>query len=134
MSAYRLNTAPASAPPASSCLWMLIEPQLLMFTATGGTKSLRADVNESDERLLRYAEPNDWQTLGLKSDDRRSCASPNVRALWPPRPSLSAAAIAEVLIEPVAFVPPASAVAGPQAVPLQVRIDSVGFVPPFDRS
>jgi hypothetical protein len=53
LSTYRVNTAPASGLPRSSTLCTRTEPQLLMSTGTGGTKSFNAAVNESDERLFR---------------------------------------------------------------------------------
>src|SRR5262245_22240853 len=106
LSVNRVNVAPARAAPVSSCLTMLIEPQLVMLTATGGTKSFSAAVNESDERHFRYADPNEVQLPGGNSVDSRSCASPKVRGSWAPSPSLSTAGIAEVLIDPAASLPP----------------------------
>src|SRR5258708_7188171 len=45
-------------------LWIVMVPQLLMFTGTGATKSLTSAVNEADERLFRNALPNALQTPG----------------------------------------------------------------------
>src|SRR4029077_18137717 len=57
-------------------------PQLLMFTATGATKSLTSAVNEADERLLRKALPKASQTPGGKTPApvRLMAVSPKVSA------------------------------------------------------
>jgi hypothetical protein len=62
------------------------------------------------------------------------CASPKVRGSCAPRPSLWAAGIGEVLIEPAALFDPDRSVAAPHAVPLHSRMDRVGTVPPCERS
>ena len=41
-----------------SFLMTLMPAQLVMFTGIGAMKSFTADVNESEERLFRYALPN----------------------------------------------------------------------------
>lgn len=83
-----------------------------MLISAGGTKSFSADEKVSDARLFRYAEPKPSQVVdpGGNSTESRICASPNVRGSSAPRPSESAAGIAEVLIEPAAFVPVAISV------------------------
>ena len=68
-------------------LRMITEPQLLMFTGSGAMKSFNAAVNESDERLFRYADPKESQESGSKTRARSMDASPNVRGLNGPRPS-----------------------------------------------
>ena len=42
----------------------MTSPQLVMFVGAGAMKSFIAAVNESDERLFRYALPNDSQLSG----------------------------------------------------------------------
>src|SRR3954452_2133493 len=76
-----VNAAPDSRGPDTDPdrFFTTSRPQLLTFTGTGAMKSLRAEVNESDERLLRYAEPNESHPLP-KIAARLIDASPNVRA------------------------------------------------------
>ena len=59
-------------------------------------------------------------------------ASPNVNGSSEPRPPLSVAGIAELLIEPSEV--PARTVGASQEEPFQLRIEIVGTVPPFARS
>ena len=66
----------------------LIEPQLLMFTGVGAMKSLSAAVNESDDRLFRYALPNATHFVARDDASKSTDASPNVRAEMSPSPSL----------------------------------------------
>jgi hypothetical protein len=99
-------------------------------------KSFTAAVNASDERLLRYAEPNVVHDAEVNMAARLMDASPKVRAESEPKLSDSEAGIAVVLIEPVASVE-LRAVAGPQEPPpaeVHRRRLMVGTVPPCDRS
>ncbi len=100
-------------------------------------KSLTSDENESDERLLRYAEPNEPQVaLPEKRAEKAIDVSPKVYASCDCRGPPSAVRIALVLTEPRArlLLPPLITVAVPQAEPDHVRIEIAGTVPPFERS
>src|SRR4051812_39093790 len=70
-------------------------PQLLMFTSIGATKSLISAVNEDDERLLRKAVPNAWQTPGWNTPAavRLMAASPNSPVVRLP-PAIGSATVA----------------------------------------
>src|SRR5215207_2290428 len=113
------------------CLRMITWAQFCRLIPTGATKSFSCEVNESDDRLLSIAVPNDAHLLGWKMRRRSICASPNVRASFEPvviSPSDSAAGIGEELIVPVAHgLPPqvgeftSRSWAGPQAVPVHLR-------------
>jgi hypothetical protein len=82
---------------------MFTVPQLVMLVAVGAMKSFRAAVKESEDRLFRYALPNEVQVPPPPpSASKSSWASPNVRAETLPRPSDSPDGIADVLIDPVA--------------------------------
>src|SRR4051812_40661657 len=61
---------------------MVTSPQGLRSTSCGATKSLTAAVNESEERLLRYADANPLQSPlpTMPAPVRSIAASPNVRA------------------------------------------------------
>src|SRR5215216_1276558 len=84
---------------AASFVSVVSPAQLEMVTAWGGTKSLSAAVNESEERLLRYADPNCPHVLLPNSAENEIDASPNVRGLSAPTRELPAA------IELVLMVP-----------------------------
>src|SRR6266536_630158 len=67
LSVNKVNTAPDSGAPRSSCLWMFTVPQFVMFTGTGAMKSFSSEPNElPEERLFRYAEPKCSHTPGGK--------------------------------------------------------------------
>ena len=118
-------------PSGLVCLRMMTVPQLVMLTLTGAMKSLSAELNVDDDRLLSIALPNDSQTLGLKIAWRSIEASPKVRALSPPSPSASAAAIAVLLRVPTAAPLVLRSVAGPQTAPCQRRNVTVARAPPW---
>ena len=48
---------------------ILIAPQSLKFSAIGAMKSLSAALNESDDRLLRYAEPKPEASVLASGED-----------------------------------------------------------------
>src|SRR5215204_2700123 len=108
---------PAGRVAVSVASVVIVEGQLLTFTFSGGTKSLSAAVNESDERLLRYAEPNEPHWPSPKSASNVTWASPKVRGLSEPR---ALSAILLVLMEPAASIGfcSVSTVAGPHFVPV----------------
>src|SRR5262245_393914 len=96
---------------------MMTVPQLLRLRGVGAMKSFNAAEHESDERLFKYALPNDEQVVLLpppESASKSSCASPKVRAETAPSPSELAARIALVLIEPVASPAAVRLVRAPQ--------------------
>src|SRR3954470_11761364 len=100
-------------------------------------KSLISAWNESDERLLTKAEPSvpHWRSPRFGNSAAIGiAASPNVNESSAPRPPLSVAAIAVVLTVPTASPAADKSVGGPQTVPVHVRIEIVGTVPPFARS
>src|SRR5829696_6532827 len=92
---------------------MITLPQLVRLMPTGRMKSFSCEVNESEERLLSIALPNDAHLSAWKISRRSSCASPNVRAESEPlemMPSESAAGMGELLMVPVAHgLPPQAA-------------------------
>src|SRR6266545_2361571 len=109
-------------------------------------KSFSAAVKESDDRLFRYALPNGTHPPPV-SASKSSCASPKVRGEMLPRPSDSAAGIADVLIDPAAspaalrFVLVLQQGKEFDASHCDVAPDvtqrdtkSCGFVPPWERS
>ena len=80
---------------------VVIEAQFEMKTFSGRTKSLTSDVNESDERLFRYTDPNWPHCPPPKMASKSITASPNVNALKGPISLLAASpGIAVVFTEP----------------------------------
>src|SRR5215469_8593202 len=61
---------------------ILIDPQLLMFTLIGATKSLTSEPNDAEARLFRNALPNPSQVPGGKTPAavRLMAVSPNSSA------------------------------------------------------
>src|SRR5215217_3448779 len=141
-------TAPASGLPFGSTFFRTIASgwQLLISTGAGAMKSLSAAVNESEDRLFRYAEPKDLHTAGSSTPaaSRSIAASPNVRGLSvaPVYGSTTGA----VLTLPTASVPraltllqqgrefDASQTVDATPLVLQKWMPNVGCVPPCERS
>ena len=61
---------------------ILIDPQLVMFTGIGATKSLISAVNDAEERLFKNALPNASQVPGGNTPAavRSIAVSPNCSA------------------------------------------------------
>src|SRR5215207_2916213 len=78
LSLKRVNAAPFKLAPRSSTFLMVMDPQLVMSTTSGATKSFRAEVKVSEERLLRKADPKVVHPLVPRIADRRIEASPKV--------------------------------------------------------
>ena len=90
--------------PSAACFFVFSTtraPQLLRPVEVGAMKSFSAAVNESEDRLFRYALPNATQPVP-PSASKSTVASPKVRAEMGPSPSDSAFGMAVVLIDPVA--------------------------------
>src|SRR5918995_3566301 len=131
------------------CFRMITVAQLLRFVDAGAMKSLSAAVNESEDRLFRYALPNDVHVpVPPVRASKSSCASPNVRGEIAPSPSASAAKIDVVLIDPVALpaavrfalvlqqgaaLDASHCAPGPRVVSHR-DTNRTGFVPPWERS
>src|SRR5262245_17660834 len=117
---------------------MMISAQVLSEMCTGAMKSLTADVNESDDRDLTYADENGAQSPGatIPAAVRSMAASPNVNARAVPGDGDWASGLVRLtrLTSASPVVPPSAV--GPLHVPLacQVRKASVGFCAPPRKS
>src|SRR5688500_14948295 len=109
-SRYSSKTPPASALPAGSTFLTLTVAgwQRLMSTGIGAMKSFSAAVNESDERLFRYAAPNASHAPGpsWSAELRSIAASPKpwlttgtpAMGSKTPKPSLTAPSAAPLVL------------------------------------
>ncbi len=71
-------TDPPNAIEPEERLVVIVGEQLPICTRSGAMKSLTSDVKEVEERLFRYAEPNDPHVPLGKRAANEIAASPNV--------------------------------------------------------
>src|SRR6185503_4764003 len=80
----------------STTVWValvVIDGQFVTLTFTGEMKSLSAELNESEDRLFRYAPPKAPQPVPCGNNALKAIdASPKVNGSCWPRPPVSAAA------------------------------------------